>query len=1048
MFANMNLSRRLGAGFAVVVAVMLVLIWIAIRDMRVIEDGMERIVTVNMVRIEHANQVMDATSTIFTDVRNIILNQDPEKRRLYGERIAKSREEYEKSLNKVEEMTNPTDSKALALISQIREAIRTLKAINTRIIDLAMVGNDGEAEALREKEGEPAEHALQERIAELIAHNMARNEMRHAEAVTTYITARNIMLGLGAAAVLLAVGIAFFLTRSTLRQLGADPRELGEVAARVAAGELSGEIPLAAGDTTSVMAAMKKMVESIRLVTGDVDSLGRTAMEGRITLRADESRHQGDYRKLIQGINLIADRFVGLLDAMPAPAMIIDRDFTVLYMNKAGAEAGGRTQQQLLGSKCFDHFRTADCKTDRCACGRAMAAGAFATSETDAHPGSLNLDISYFGIPLKDDKGVTIAAFEVVTDMTAVKKAARLAEKQAEYQNGEVNRLIANLELLAAGDLDFTVAVAPADEDTRAIADNFTRIAAATNRTVDAIRALTGDAEMLGRAAMEGRITVRADAARHQGDFRKLILGVNAVADRLVGLLDVMPAPAMIIDRDYNVLYMNRAGAEAGGRSQQQLMGAKCYDHFRTSDCKSDRCACGRAMTASQMASSETDAHPGSLNLDISYFGVPIKDDTGNVIGAFEVVTDMTAVKKAARMAEKQANFQNSEVNKLLVNLERLSIGDLAVDTAVAAADEDTRGIADNFAKINTAINQNVAALKEITDNAKLVARGNLLVEVKKRSDKDELMESLAAMVAKLKEVVMEVQGAADNVAAGSQELSATAQHMSQGATEQAASAEEISSSMEEMAANIRQNTDNAMQTEKIAVKSATDAREGGKAVSETVGAMKQIATKISIIEEIARQTNLLALNAAIEAARAGEHGKGFAVVASEVRKLAERSQAAAGEISKLSTSSVAIAEQAGEMLNKMLPDIQRTAELVQEISAASREQDAGAEQINKAIQQLDQVIQQNAGAAEEMASTTEELSSQAEQLKSTIAFFTLESGGHRHQVAAAPRHMAARQLAIGHQSAKPVKTVKKAPIHLDMNGGGNDHLDDEFEKY
>lgn len=231
---------------------------------------------------------------------------------------------------------------------------------------------------------------------------------------------------------------------------------------------------------------------------------------------------------------------------------------------------------------------------------------------------------------------------------------------------------------------------------------------------------------------------------------------------------------------------------------------------------------------------------------------------------------------------------------------------------------------------------------------------------------------------------------AADNVASGSQQMSSSSEEMSQGATEQAASAEEASSSMEEMSSNIRQNADNAQQTERIAQKAAEDAKEGGFAVEKTVTAMRDIAEKISIIEEISRQTDLLALNAAIEAARAGEHGKGFAVVASEVRKLAERSQTAAGEISTLSGSSVEVAEKAGKMLSKLVPDIQKTSELVQEINAASNEQNTGADQINRAIQQLDLVIQQNASTAEEMASTAEELAAQAEQLQGSVAFFKI----------------------------------------------------------
>ena len=325
-------------------------------------------------------------------------------------------------------------------------------------------------------------------------------------------------------------------------------------------------------------------------------------------------------------------------------------------------------------------------------------------------------------------------------------------------------------------------------------------------------------------------------------------------------------------------------------------------------------------------------------------------------------------------------------INVTAEYVDRISKGDIPNKIT-----DDYKG---DFNEIKNNLNMLIESMNEVTQVATDLANGNLTIKVAERSAQDKLMQALAKMVSGLSEVVANIQMAAHQVTAGSEEMSSSSQQLSQGATEQSASVEEVSSSMEEMAANIKQNSDNAQQTEKIALKAAEDAKQGGNAVTETVTAMKDIAGKISIIEEIARQTNLLALNAAIEAARAGEHGKGFAVVASEVRKLAERSQTAAGEINKLSASSVEVAEKAGEMLSRIVPDIQKTADLVQEINAASNEQRSGANQINQAIQQLDQVIQQNAAASEEMASTSEELLGQAEQLQTTIGFFKIADIG------------------------------------------------------
>ncbi|NBC30461.1 MAG: HAMP domain-containing protein [Spirochaetes bacterium] len=307
---------------------------------------------------------------------------------------------------------------------------------------------------------------------------------------------------------------------------------------------------------------------------------------------------------------------------------------------------------------------------------------------------------------------------------------------------------------------------------------------------------------------------------------------------------------------------------------------------------------------------------------------------------------------------------------------------------------------------------------------ASTVAGGDLTanIDVDQKDEIGMLADALRDMVQRLKSVVGEISSASDNVASGSQQMSSSAQEMSQGSTEQAANTEEVSSSMEEMDSNIQQNADNAAQTQKIAEKAAQDAEKGGESVKQTVEAMQNIAEKISIIEEIARNTNLLALNAAIEAARAGEHGKGFAVVAAEVRRLAERSQKAAAEISELSTSSVAVAEEAGQLLGALVPDITKTAELVQEISAASAEQRSGSQQVTQAITQLDQVVQQNASQAEEMSSMAEELSSQAEQLQQSISFFTVDeqsNRGGRHLLTSGQKKPASQGSATGGTTAR-----------------------------
>jgi methyl-accepting chemotaxis protein len=377
-----------------------------------------------------------------------------------------------------------------------------------------------------------------------------------------------------------------------------------------------------------------------------------------------------------------------------------------------------------------------------------------------------------------------------------------------------------------------------------------------------------------------------------------------------------------------------------------------------------------------------------------------------------------------------------------------VAIGDLDQKIEIKSNDE-IKDLVDTVNIMTTNLRSTAALADRVAD-------GDLTVEPQPLSDRDTLGLALQRMVEKLRDVIAEAITSANNVSAGSQELSATAEQLSQGATEQASSTEEASASMEEMAATIKQSADNALQTEKIARQSAADAIASGTAVNDAVTAMQTIAQKIMVVQEIARQTDLLALNAAVEAARAGEHGRGFAVVASEVRKLAERSQAAAAEISTLSDTTVKTAQSAGEMLTRLVPDIQRTAELVEEITAGAREQNAGASQINTAIQQLDKVTQQNTSAAEEMSATSEELASQAEQLQNAISYFRIEAS---RAVAAE----VSKQPAMKRSNAIRSELMAKAP-HLKpraraagkLNGNGGfdldiddagDELDSEFTR-
>ena len=843
---------------------------------------------------------------------------------------------------------------------------------------------------------------LSDAIDEHISYNVSLGQKGAIAAVTTKNSAVWVSSGIALLVIIAIIAMGWSMVRNLMRLLGGEPSHAAEIANKISTGDLSTQIMLQKGDSSSLMASMKSMTVSIQILIDEMNRMSSEHEKGDIDVKIDPTKFQGGFKNMAEGVNTMV---FGHID-VKKKAMACVKAF--------GEGNFDAPMEKLPGKKAFindtielvrGNFKAVIVDTDVLI--KAAADGQLdARADATKHKGDfrrlvtgindtitnivnpLNVTASYvdqisrgvippvitaeykgqYNVIKNNLNNMVRMMTELLIETDRIIKAA--ADGQLD-QRADAAKFVGGWNKLVGGVNDTITNIVNPLNVTASYVDQISRgvippvitaeykgqynvIKNNLNNMVRMMTELLSQTDFIIRAAANGELDKRANAELFQGGWKELVAGVNKTLDNII--LPVNEAVAVLVEMEKGDLSKKVKGDYKG-----QLKDFKETVNNTTSKLSqvvSEVRGTTERMGRGDIPEAMQTPWPGEfdgIRVSLNAAGVAVR----------ALIEDVRTLAQAG------------------------GEGRMTVRADLSRHQGDYRRIVEGF---NTTLDAVVGPVTEVMRVMSAVEKGQLDQQIiaQYQGMLGQLRDSVNNTVAKLAHTIEEVHHTSGELANAATQVEATAQALSQATSEQAASVEETSAAVEEMSASITQNAENAKITDTKASEAAGQAREGGAAVGGTVDAMKQIAKKIGIIDDIAYQTNLLALNAAIEAARAGEHGKGFAVVAAEVRKLAERSQIAAREIGELASGSVRLAERAGALLGEIVPSIAKTSELVQDIAAASKEQSGGVGQINTAMGQLSQLTQTNASSAEELAATAEELGAQVAQLQDLVAFFQI----------------------------------------------------------